>query len=79
MIFEGEYLNGKRWKGKEYNCYSYELDFEGEYLNGKKWNGKGYEEDNYENDIIYELKNGNGKGKEYKDNEIIFEGEYLSE
>ena len=37
LLFEGEYLNGKRWngKGKEYN-WNDELIFEGEYLNGKK-------------------------------------------
>ena len=41
LIFEGEYLNWKRWngKGKEYNNLG-ELIFEGEYLNGKKWNKK---------------------------------------
>ena len=40
MIYEGEYLNGKRnGKGKEYNITLY---FEGEYLNGKR-NGKGKE------------------------------------
>ena len=38
LVFEGEYLNGKRnGKGKEY-VYN-ELVFEGEYLNGKIWNG----------------------------------------
>ena len=43
LIYEGEYLNGKRnGKGKEYNKNS-ELIFEGEFLNGKKWNGKGEE------------------------------------
>ena len=43
MIFEGEYLNGKRnGKGKEYDYYG-NLIFEGEYLNGKRWNGKGKE------------------------------------
>ena len=40
LIYEGEYLNGKRnGKGKEYD-YKGELEFEGEYLNGKR-NGKG--------------------------------------
>ena len=36
LLFEGEYLNGKRWngKGKEYSCIR--LIFEGEYLNGKR-------------------------------------------
>ena len=38
-IFSGEYLNGERIKGKEYN-YDEKLIYEGEYLNGKK-NGKG--------------------------------------
>ena len=44
MIFEGEYLNGKRnGKGKEYYDNG-KLTFEGEYLNGKR-NGKGREYD----------------------------------
>ena len=42
LIFEGEYLDEKRWKGKgkEYNDKG-ELIFEGEYLNGHRWNGSG--------------------------------------
>ena len=32
----------------------------------------------WENFIIYELNNGNGKVKEYKDGELEFEGEYLN-
>ena len=36
LIFEGEYINGKRnGKGKEYNN-NHNLIIEGEYLNGKK-------------------------------------------
>jgi len=36
LVFEGEYLNGRRnGKGKEYNYYG-ELEFEGEYLKGKR-------------------------------------------
>ena len=43
MIYEGEYLNGKRnGKGKEYNDERGHIIFEGEYLNGKR-NGKGKE------------------------------------
>ena len=30
LIFEGEYKNGKKWKGKQYNSKG-ELTFEGEY------------------------------------------------
>ena len=42
MLFEGEYIQGKRnGKGKEYYDNG-KLKFEGEYLNGKNWNGKGY-------------------------------------
>ena len=41
LMFEGEYLNGKRnGNGKEYD-YKGNLIFEGEYLNGKRYNGKG--------------------------------------
>ena len=37
LIFEGEYLNGKKWNGngKEYSFYG-ELIFEGEYLKGQR-------------------------------------------
>ena len=42
----------------------------------KKYNGKGYDENG---NIIYELKNGTGKVKEYWNNgELKFEGEYLN-
>ena len=55
LLFEGEYLNGKRnGKGKEYLDY---LRFEGKYLNGLRWNGKGYD---IQNNVVYELKNGKG-------------------
>ena len=79
LIFEGEYLDGKRnGKGKEY-C-EYKLIFEGEYLNGER-SGKGKEfyDDNliYEGEYLYGKRN--GKGKEYDNNELIFEGEYLND
>ena len=74
LLFEGEYLNGKRnGKGKEYD-YGGILIFEGEFFNDKRWNGKGYNKNN----IIYELKDGKGYLKEYKNNKIIFEGEYIN-
>ena len=77
-IFCGEYLNGERKKGKEYN-YQEKLIYEGEYLNGKR-NGKGkiYDKDEY---LIYEgeIENGikHGKGKLYHYDEVIYEGEFL--
>ena len=92
LIFEGEYLNGKKnGKGKEYNCkgeYLYnwrrrgkeyiknKLEYEGEYLFNKKWTGNGYDENG---NIIYKLNNGNGNIKEYDTDKgiLIFEGEYL--
>ena len=87
LIFEGEYLNKKRnGKGKEYFCPRNEgrgenvldpkIKFVGEFKNGLKWEGKGY---NPEGDLVYELKNGNGKIKEYGINgDLSFEGEYLN-
>ena len=68
IIFEGEYLNGKKWNGnlKEYNDYG-NLEFEGKYLNGER-NGKGKEYNN-NGKLIFEGEylNGkrNGKGKQY--------------
>ena len=74
LIFEGEYLNGKRnGKGTEYN-YDGKIIFEGEYLNGKRWNGKGYNNNGIKE---FTLKNGNGKGKIYNYyGKLEFEGEY---
>ena len=62
IIFEGEYLNGKRnGKGKEFNdnfglLY---LSYEGEYLNDKR-NGKGKEYDE-NNNVVFEGEYSNGK------------------
>ena len=62
LEFEGEYLNGERnGKGTEYYNNS-KLKFEGEYLDGKRWNGKGF---NKKGKNDFEIKGGNGKGKEY--------------
>ena len=44
MIFEGEYLNNYRIRGKE--------KYEGEYLFEDKWNGKFYD---YDGNLAYEL------------------------
>ena len=82
LIFEGEYLNGKRnGKGKLYNDNG-KLEFEGEYLNGER-NGKGKEYHNGELIFVGEYLNGerwNGKGKEYNiyNDKLEFEGEYLN-
>ena len=75
LKFEGEYLYDYKRRGKAY--INKKLEFEGEYLFDKKWNGKGYDENG---NIIYELKNGNGKVKEYHDfiDKLIFEGEYIN-
>ena len=73
LVYEGEYKNGeKNGTGIEYGA----LIFKGEYLNGMRWNGKGYD---IKGNIIYELKNGQGKVKEFnKYGRLIFEGEYLN-
>ena len=77
IIFEGEYLKGKRnGKGKEYSDDGHKIIFEGEYKNGLRWNGKGYDNNNK---VVYELKNGNGYVKEYDDKGIlVLEVEYLN-
>ena len=73
LRFEGEYLYSRKVSGKFY--IDGKLEYEGEYLYDKKWNGKGYDENG---SISYELKNGNGKVKEYNNNGILeFDGEYL--
>jgi len=75
LIFEGEYLNGKRnGKGKEYH-YNRKLLFEGEYLNGKR-NGKGKIYNN-KGKLMFEgeFLNGNrwnGKGYDISNN-IVYE------
>ena len=54
LIYEGEYLNGKRnGKGKEYYGYDEALIFEGEYKNRKR-NGKGKEYDEYNCKLKFE-------------------------
>ena len=76
LVFEGQYINGKRHgKGKEYNYQGYLL-FEGEYLNGKR-NGKGKEY--YWNSGKLEFEGGylndnkwNGKGYDFFGN-ILYE------
>ena len=77
LIFEGEFLNNKQWKGKGYDDDNvvYELN--------NNINGKGREYYNY-GDLKYEGEylNGrkNGKGKEYFFNQKLrFEGEYKND
>ena len=63
LMYEGEYLNGKRnGKGKEY-CKG-KLDFAGNFLYGVKWDGKTYDENGK---VLFELNNGKGKVREYNE------------
>ena len=84
LIFEGEYLNGKRHgKGREYDTDNTPiLKFEGQYLNGKK-NGKGrtyYYNGELEFDGEYLNGMKHGICKEYDSSgKLIFEGEYLND
>ena len=75
-LFEGEYAQGMKIRGKEY--INGKLAYEGEYIYDNyediKYNGKGYDENGC---LIYELIHGNGKVKEYRyDGTLSFEGEY---
>jgi len=76
LIFEGEYINGKRnGRGKEYNEKG-KLLFEGEYFNDLKWNGKGYD---FFDNMQYELKDGKGLIKNnYYDGLLDYRGEYIN-
>ena len=62
LLFDGEYLNKRRWKGKVMNYIEDELTFVGEYLNGEIWSGKG---EKYDYDY------------DYNEN-FLFKGEYIS-
>ena len=67
LRYEGEYINGKWAKGKEYSKEG-KIIFEGEYLNGEKWNGKRKEYNRYD-ELIFEGEYFNGKkwnGYEYE-------------
>ena len=73
LIFQGEYLNGFKYKGKSYA--KNKLDYVGEYLNDKKWNGIGYDKSGNKK---YELINGKGKVIEYGlYGNIEYQGDYL--
>jgi len=65
LVFEGEYLNGKKnGNGKELYDNGI-LKFEGRYLNGEKWDGKGieYYYDSEKLKFEGEYKNGKKNGK----------------
>ena len=73
-MFDGEYLNGKKYNGniKEY-YYDGKWFFHGDLLKGRKWNGKLYEPNNNK---FYEIENGKGIIKEFNYfGELEFEGE----
>ena len=74
LVFEGEYLKGKRWTGKEY-------DDKGNII-CELYKGKGLVKDFSISNIKYkgEYFNGkrHGKGKEYEINQLIYEGEYYN-
>ena len=84
ILFEGEYLKGKRWRGKgeEYDDFE-RLIYSGEYIDGKKWTGK-LTSFNEDGKIANKVKFLNGKimkgqGKEYDEKERLkYEGEYYN-
>ena len=73
LIFEGENINNHKIKGKSF--IKGKLEFEGQYLFNKKWIIKSYDENG---NIIYEINKGNGKSREYLNDSVIFEGEYIN-
>ena len=81
IIFEGTYLNGKKWNGKTSEDYNgYGDFFIGEYINGKL-NGEEF----YEGELIFKgeylnekMWNGYRLEMEYNTDAILFEGEILN-
>ena len=71
LIFEGEFKGGLMWSGKGYDGH-YNIIYELQ-------NGNGIVRDYYKDKLVSEIeyKNGkkNGRGKEYDDGNLIFEGE----
>ena len=67
LIFDGEFLYNVKRKGKEY--FKGNLVYEGEYLYNKRYNGKTFDQNG---NVIYKLNNGNGKTREYYDDNDIF-------
>ena len=74
LSFDGFFLYAFKRKGKKYYS-SGKLRYEGEYLFDVQWNGKGYDENG---NVMYEKINGTGKVKEYEEDHLVFEGEYLN-
>ena len=76
LCFEGEYLDGKRLKGDKY-------DINWQIISGLNYSkGEGKEYDGFSKLIFEgEYLNGerNGKGKEYLNGFLLFEGEYLKD
>ena len=75
LIFEGDYFNNYRVRGKEYYCNG-KLKFIGEYLFKNKWSGKLYD---YDGKIIFEPNNGNVTIKEYYQKMAIYFNEKLEQ
>ena len=67
LLFEGEYFNNYKVKGKEYYANG-KLKFEGEYLFNKKLKGKIYD---CNGNIIFKLDNGNAKIEEKENYKYI--------
>ena len=71
ISFEGEFKEGKRWKGiglEHYNSVGHQISFEGEYANGKNGKGKEYYSCSF---LYFDVDSSNKRG------ELEYEGEYL--
>ena len=75
LLFEGEYINNYRLRGKEY-YENGKLKYEGDYLFKGRWNGKLYD---YNGNILFKINDGNVKVVEDKDKIILYIGKNLNE
>ena len=72
LQFEGEYKDGKKFYGIEYNKQGKKI-YEGLYKNNLRWTGKFFSQNQTK---FTEIKEGNGKIKEYNTKEVlVFKGE----
>ena len=76
LIFEGNYLNGKRnGKGTEYFVGAGVL-CEGDFVKGLQWDGKGY---SYIGKLVFKVVKGKGHVKKLSVyGKVYFEGEYVN-
>ena len=73
LLFEGVYQSGIKYNGKECKYFDdgEKLRYEAEYKDGLLWNAKGYNKNEVFSNLDFEIKNGNGKIKDFYSDNIL--------